>query len=337
MYFGQENFFYESWIKFADPFTTTQKRYAFTLGNHDDGGDLNREQIAALDMTNPYSLMQASHGIHGISNYYLPVHSYNSDNASALLWLLDSGDNGCYSEINGWGCVHEDQVQWYNKTTWELKKRYGNNTHGIAFMHIPPHQFMNLYNDGSFYGDWMELVSCPLLDTNVLDVMAKNKDVSAVFVGHDHDSAWGGWWNEMELVYGRKSGYGGYGPSMPGVGHGGRVIVLKENLDENGEVRNVTRDHWVVYENGTIENNKTLKGRGNSAYQWYCSIPSEDVDPIYVFVPEFLGCVGFVVLWFWLGRGIVGGLRRKMREGKGDLERVELEDLDQIQDGKWKA
>ena len=39
----------------------------------------------------------------------------------------------------------------------------------------------------------------------------------------------------IDLVYGRKTGYGGYGPSY--FQRGGRVIKLNEYYDENGELQ----------------------------------------------------------------------------------------------------
>lgn len=54
----------------------------------------------------------------------------------------------------------------------------------------------------------------------------------ANFIGHDHTNDYGGFHKsekfdkKIELVYGRKTGYGCYGPSDY-VEKGGRVITLK--------------------------------------------------------------------------------------------------------------
>jgi len=52
-------------------------------------------------------------------------------------------------------------------------------------------------------------------------------DITGVFCGHDHDNDYGGFVNNIEVVYGRKTGFGGYGPP-PEFTRGARVIELLE-------------------------------------------------------------------------------------------------------------
>ena len=58
-------------------------------------------------------------------------------------------------------------------------------------------------------------------------------DVLATFSGHDHDNDFSGFYNkeekEIELVYGRKSGFGSYGPKNMEVG--ATVIELRLRAD----------------------------------------------------------------------------------------------------------
>lgn len=55
-------------------------------------------------------------------------------------------------------------------------------------------------------------------------------DVLANFSGHDHKNDYGGSYHkngkQIELQYGRKTGYGSYGP-VTGVNRGATVITLK--------------------------------------------------------------------------------------------------------------
>ena len=74
-----------------------------------------------------------------------------------------------------------------------------------------------------------------------------------MFVGHDHHNDFGGWYKDIELVYGRKSGYGSYGDFV-----GARVIKFKERVNLFGEVQ-VTREHYVIYDNGTIKDTKEMR------------------------------------------------------------------------------
>jgi hypothetical protein len=62
--------------------------------------------------------------------------------------------------------------------------------------------------------------------------MLEAKNVKAVFCGHDHYNDLGGFIKNdpIELVYGRKSGFGGYQSST--LTRGGRLITIVEKIDE---------------------------------------------------------------------------------------------------------
>ena len=111
---------------------------------------------------------------------------------------------------------------------------------------MPIFEFTDIFNSEDFYGETNEKVSCPTVNTGFFDLAKKNGDISGIFVGHDHTNNFGGWLQGIELVYGQNSGHGSSG----GV-RGARVIKLKETVDENGK-RTVTRDHYVIYEDGSI-------------------------------------------------------------------------------------
>ena len=36
--------------------------------------------------------------------------------------------------------------------------------------------------------------------------------MKAIFCGHDHNSDYSGFYKDIELIYGRKTGFGSYGP-----------------------------------------------------------------------------------------------------------------------------
>ena len=139
---GVADWSFNLWEKWTSVFKNTQTKYAYTFGNHDDGADLNRQQIYNLELTHPYSLTQKSENIHGLTNYYLPIFSsYNNSEIATFLWLFDTNDNTCnyphlYDETQEWGCVESDQINWYKNKSEELKSIYGLKK-GMGFMHIP--------------------------------------------------------------------------------------------------------------------------------------------------------------------------------------------------------
>ena len=291
-YDSTPNFFYNCWTNFTHPIQSHNKLYALTLGNHDDSADYNRDQIATLDMSNYYSLFNKSTGIHGVSNYYLPINSARKNNISSILWLFDSGNTGCSQEVLGYGCIEEDQIKWYNKTTYELKQIYGNKTHNIAFMHIPPYEVLHLYNEGEFYGDYNEGISCPIINSGFINTIINNKDINGVYFGHDHLNSIGGWYNGVELVCTKKSGFGGYGTGV----RSARVIKLQEIVDQiTGEVVDVKRDHYLIFDDGSEDHNKASRKRGNKPYQYICS--GTEKDSIVLLFGQTTFCLFLLVIW----------------------------------------
>jgi len=239
------DYYFNCWLHWIEPFIDTKTRYAYLLGNHDAGADMNSKQIVALDQTNPYSLTQASSGINGTTNYVLPVYSsYNASYPSANLWVLDTNSVGCAGIKESWGCLYEDQIEWYANKSDEIRKEHGFGTHGIAFFHIPLPEYHELFVNGRYYGYGYEDVSCPKWNTGFFSKVRERGDISGMFCGHDHANNFGGWVGEVELVYGGKTGYSAYGPR--GGRRNGRVIRLEER-EEEGVVR-VEREHWVVWE-----------------------------------------------------------------------------------------
>lgn len=80
---------------------------------------------------------------------------------------------------------------------------------GIAFVHIPIPEFVKVGNNKDYLGIKKEYSSCPHVNTGIFDAM-RDANVKALFVGHDHDNNFQGNLEGVQLVYGRKAGYGGY-------------------------------------------------------------------------------------------------------------------------------
>ena len=240
--------FESQWEKFTAPVVEAQIPYAWTLGNHDDQGDLTKRQIVRLDTTNPYSIRNESEGIPDTANFRVPVYaSKNDSQLAAHLWVLDSGSYGCEDLDDGFGCIESDVVEWYNEESKKVKQEHGSNVHHLAYFHIPLPEYLNVYNNEEIYGHAGENVCCPMINTGFFAAAKNNGDISAMFVGHDHSNDFGGLYEGIELVYGRKSGYGLYGKL-----HGARVVTLKENYDAEGNLY-VTREHYVMDVSGAIE------------------------------------------------------------------------------------
>ena len=143
------NWYERIWKRWTAPLLELKKPYGYTLGNHDSEADLNRRQIVELDMKHPYSYTQiCPEEVPGASNYYIPVYSAKDENKVVMnIWFFDSQRWGCVG-IEGFGCVPHEAVDWYLETSRRLEKEQGGKKPGVAFMHIPPQEWMYAWNVG---------------------------------------------------------------------------------------------------------------------------------------------------------------------------------------------
>jgi hypothetical protein len=248
---GKDQDFYKShWHSWTKSMRRLEIPYAYTFGNLDDGADLTRKQIIELDKRHPYSYMMAEHGK---SDYYLPIYSSNGQSVTAVLWMFDTMDENCMGVPNTWGCFED--LDWYDNESIGLAEEYGYMPKGLAFFHIPLPEYVNMHNESPSYGNRYEGINCPKANNGFFESILKLGNIKATFCGHDHSNDEGGVYIGVELVYGRKTGYGGYGPSN--FQRGARVIKLKE-----GE-KDFTYDHYVLQEDLTIKTNSNtiIKGQ----------------------------------------------------------------------------
>jgi len=195
----------------------------------------------------------------------------------ARIWMMDSGNRGCQgaSPKASWGCVESGDVQVIralttpgqdNNLTQEKKKEPAPNSHweelpeeirgkgplhnapSLAFVHIPPPEFLDVWDHTLANGSKGEHVCCPRANSGLVSAFREG-GVSAIYSGHDHNNDYIGMLPgepAMRLAYGRKSGYGSYGPGM-GALVGARVILLREGQNP------AFSDTWIRLESGRVE------------------------------------------------------------------------------------
>jgi len=91
-------------------------------------------------------------------------------------------------------------------------------------VHIPIYEYIDLYNGNSFFGKYGETINCQSVNTGLFTAVKDLKAVDWISVGHDHNNEFYGEYEGIKLSYGRKTGYGGYGPRN--LLHGGRVLEV---------------------------------------------------------------------------------------------------------------
>ncbi len=265
-----KDFYYKNWKKFTRSFLEKKVLYAYSLGNHDHQADYDYKQIMDLDKTHPYSLFNGNMEIdpNSVSNYVLEIKSSIQENqTSALLWLFDSKDTGCMYIKKSWGCITQNQINWYETKSMNLNRTYDKNVKGFSFFHIPPPEFMNMWNFYPTEGTKGETNGCPKVNTGFFKALKKNGNMKAIFCGHDHNNDYSGFYKGIELKYGRKTGYGSYGPK--GMVRGGTVIKLKEIVKDNGDT-DFTYDYYTIQEDGEIIPKKDLEWQGFNHFQLLC-------------------------------------------------------------------
>lgn len=228
--------------------------HAIALGNHDAEANLDRAGVLKQDRAISGDLSYSQVGpedITGASNYYIEVHSGVSgheDRVDLRLWFFDSMSRGCEGNSSSWGCVARDTIEWYSELNTELIP-VGQQ---IAFVHIPLPEHRLGYGDFRSLNGRQEDSACPTVNTGLAKELAVN-GVNMVVSGHDHQndfvgnihlahglagtkgndtglfSPGSGSLEEgdlpMLMAYGRKSGYGSYGPGA--ISRGSRVIEFR--------------------------------------------------------------------------------------------------------------
>lgn len=209
-----------------------------------------------------------------LTNYYLKVYASSedaeADRPSVLLWFLDTGGGTVPATLEA------DQILWLRSAHHDLVAKYGP-LPGMLFAHVPfmeykhvdPHDrkctgfsddqvsITESGDDGSGNGSILSLV---------VDLQ-----IDWIFVGHDHGNDWccpirvdngpkgaggrnGASSRDIQLCYGRHSGYGGY--STPNV-HlpGARVVQFEPTMLRKfiqGQSSSSTTNTWVRLEGGMV-------------------------------------------------------------------------------------
>jgi hypothetical protein len=82
------------------------------------------------------------------------------------LWFLNTGRDNCLGK-GGWDCPTSDQIRWFREQNFKIPKDDPSKGRGFAFMHIPLPEYMDLYNNGKFFGTKNEKIACGSINTGL--------------------------------------------------------------------------------------------------------------------------------------------------------------------------
>jgi hypothetical protein len=98
-------------------------------------------------------------------------------------------------------------------------------------------------------------------------------NIEATFCGHDHNNDYWGDHYGIKLHFGRKTGFGGYGPP-PGMQRGARFIEFSS--DASGSI---TMNTWIRQEDGTVIDQQPKVSHLNKE-DYCCAMQPEEIAHI---------------------------------------------------------
>lgn len=228
---------------------------AVVFGNHDAEKIVTKEEQMEIYATYDCCVaVDEGADIYGCGTYNLPI--YSSKDASKVAYNIWMFDSNMYDETNGgYDYVHQNQLDWYVKTSNELKEQNGGKVvPSMMFQHIivneiydvivevpeaekDSYEYVEVENkDGTkkynaikpenLRKGVINEMPCPgTVDGEQFETVLQQGDVVAMFFGHDHKNTFEVEYKGVDLVNTPGAGFGSYGDE----GRGVRIIDINEN------------------------------------------------------------------------------------------------------------
>ncbi|HPO15151.1 MAG TPA: metallophosphoesterase [Candidatus Hydrogenedentes bacterium] len=178
--------------------------WAYTWGNHDQLPDFKVGHEAFTKAKN--SLYR---GADSDGNYVINLLSWWQGFRIGQIVCLNTHRDG----------VQKEQQEWLKN----LAKTDPGPLMRLAFFHIPLKQYEDIWNSGEAIGVIGENSASEKEDGSTFTLL-KSMGVIACFCGHDHANDYSGELEDVDLVYGRATGAGGYGGAV--IPKGGKFITV---------------------------------------------------------------------------------------------------------------
>ncbi len=234
--------------------------FALVFGNHDHEGLADEENGMTeeeakkfiLSCFQKYDTCLAVEGeeMTGVGNYNLLVKDSKGEKDIFNLWFMDSNPYTPEEEGGGYGYVHEDQINWYKKTSNELKDENGRKViPSLLFQHIAVPEVYDMFeevdkgtknsvkgygdrsdkyyvvNDEYIYDGNLNEGPCPSnVNGGQFDSWLEQGDIIGAFFGHDHVNDFAGEYKGIKLTAVPGVGFYSYGNH-----HGVRTVTLDES------------------------------------------------------------------------------------------------------------
>ena len=253
-------YMYKTVKKIVAPIAEKNIPLAIVFGNHDAEAQpqlpflAKENQICIYAEYENFRSTMNDEDVSGCANCSLPVLSSDGSRTAWNIWCIDSGDyirDGGFNIIKdaGYGYVKRDQIEWYERRAAELKaQNCGKTVPALLFQHIPVIQEYDALQkdpngefslgarrysvpDGALLDGVLRESPCPPLENGEeFESWKKTGDIVAAFFGHDHINTFTAKVDGIRLVQSPSAGYHSYGDR-----HGGRLIVIDENIPDSYE------------------------------------------------------------------------------------------------------
>jgi Calcineurin-like phosphoesterase. len=223
--------------------------FAIVFGNHDQETGVSKEKQMEMYMSYEYCLaVDEGSSISNCGTYNLLIKDSEGKNNVFNIWMVDSGTS---AKDGGYESVHEDQIQWYEKTAAELKKENGGKPMpSLLFQHIPVPEIYDLLtvvpegtegaikgyrvksknryilNSEIVAGKLLEAPCSPDKNSGEFAAWQRQGDILGAYFGHDHVNDFKGNLKGIDLGYTPGSGFFQYGN---GIYRGVRTFELDQN------------------------------------------------------------------------------------------------------------
>ncbi|KAI8895328.1 Metallo-dependent phosphatase-like protein [Globomyces pollinis-pini] len=166
-------------------------------------------------------------GIHqGRLDYLFPVYQEDTSTINFYVAMLYSGSRGCQSMKDTSGCVEPYQIKWLETELFKLDEKMP----VYLFLHIPVPEYNQAWDVPSTNGSKYESTGSSDVNTGLVELLVKSENVITISCGHDQNNDFDSIYKGIRMLYGRKTGFGSYGPDH--YNRGARVFEIKKNAWE---------------------------------------------------------------------------------------------------------
>ena len=234
--------------------------FCHVFGNHDYDIGFPVAEATAVYEAIPTCLSKHVSGIHGETNYVLPILASGSDDIRFAVWGLDTGNRiesfragitdearpvGHDAIIGPWDGIHFDQMMWYWNSSCELEAYTGHKVPALMAMHVAPWEIKNLQTSPAAtgaVGAADERYNLSTFNSGIFFTVLQRGDICCIAAGHTHENDVSGTYCGIKLCNVSSAGYAAYGVDER---RGGRLFTLCEETPEKIETEMVYYRDYV--------------------------------------------------------------------------------------------